>query len=285
MRRFRLSFHLLVAASLVAVSVPLSAQTTHVLTASEPLVKPLSMTQRPQPFSYGSEAAKSAAPVEFLASDRMSGEDRALAAGAEGEIRKHASFHGMEFNPIQWSSRQIVCPALPHHLFLRFARNEGTGAVSLFSASIPRGGDGRVRVIPIRRRGYGLFSPAPINAQTVAAFNQIRDEEHLGQSYDWLGTGLCYAALAGADGPPDATPSLAPPAVLEIPVEGGAMIRFTDGSAPHPMEWTLRFNGKGKLLKATHASASMVKEKAERPVAVDERGKLLHSAAVDEKGK
>jgi hypothetical protein len=88
-------------------------------------------------------------------------------------------------------------PALPEHLFLRFTRNDGAGDVSLFSASIPRG-EGRVRIIPIQRRGYSLFSPAPINAMTISAFNHIRDEERSDQAPDWLGTGLCYAALAGA---------------------------------------------------------------------------------------
>jgi hypothetical protein len=69
--------------------------------------------------------------------------------------------------------------------------------VSVFTVSIPRGGDGRVRIIPIQRRGYSLFSPAPINALTISAFNHIRAEEHP-KAPDWLGTGLCYAALAGA---------------------------------------------------------------------------------------
>ena len=273
MRRFRLFLLVISAAFCFAIFNSLSAQTTHGVTTGEPQVKPLTVEQRTQPFSYGSDGSKSATRIEFLTTDSMSGEDRALAAGAEGEIRRRADLHGLDFNQIQWSSRQIVCPALPHHLFLLFTRNEGKGAVSLFSASIPRGGEGRMRVIPIQRRGYGLFSPAPINAQTVAAFNQIRDEEHLSQSPDWLGTGLCYAALAGADVSMDATPNLTPPAVLEIPAEGGAVIRFTDRAAPHPMEWTLHFDGKGKLLKATHTAAAMVQVKAGWPATVDKKGK------------
>ena len=98
----------------------------------------------------------------------------------------------------QWSYQQVVCPALPNHLFLQYTRNNGVGDVTMFTASIPRGGEGRVRIIPILRRGYSLFSPAPINALTISAFNHIRAEEPDGTSSNWLGNGLCYAALAGA---------------------------------------------------------------------------------------
>jgi len=249
------------------------AQTTHVVTAVEPSVKAQPEQPRPLLFPYDTAASGNASSLTFLAADRMSQPDRELADSSGGEIRLRAGFHGMEFGSSQWSSRQIVCPALPHHLFLLFTRNGGAGDVSLFTASIPRGGEGRVRVIPIKRRGYGLFSPAPINAQTVAAFNQIRAEEHSGQGGDWLQTGLCYAALAGArPAKSQAMQSFAPPSVLEAFADGGAVIRFTDEAAPHPMEWTLRFDSNGKLLKAAHAPASMVKEEAERPAAVDERG-------------
>jgi hypothetical protein len=97
-----------------------------------------------------------------------------------------------------------------------------------------------------------------------------------------LGTGLCYAALAGAN--PQAAPladasvsqefPAAPPAILEIPNGGGAIIRFTDGSAaPRPMEWTMTFDSKGKLLKAAHLPASLVTEKEVHPEPVDEQGR------------
>ena len=160
------------------------------------------------PFSPGSETAGPAAAIEFRSYDQMSRQDRDLAADAESAIGERAGFAGLEFNQGKWNYQQIVCPALPNHLFLQFTRNNGTGDVSVFSASIPRGGDGRVRIIPILRRGYSLFSPAPINALTISAFNHIRAEEHSDEPPDWLATGLCYAALAGAHpqvGPPEET--------------------------------------------------------------------------------
>ncbi|MFY9854404.1 MAG: hypothetical protein WAK26_11070, partial [Terracidiphilus sp.] len=175
--------------------------------------------------------------------------------------------------------------ALPNHLFLQFTRNNGTGDTSVFSASIPRGGEGRVRIIPILRRGYSLFSPAPINALTISAFNHIRAEEHPVSAPDWLGTGLCYAALAGAKpeiGSTEETdfhkmPS-APTGRLVIPMRGGANIRFTDVStAPRNMEWAMTFNGKGRLLKATHARAPQLRTRVAERAPVEVVGKSVQS--------
>jgi hypothetical protein len=215
------------------------------------------------PFPPGSEMPAMAAALEFRSYDQMSPQDRDLAADAESAIDERAGFAGLEFNQGKWSYQQIVCSALPNHLFLRFTRNNGTGDVSVFSASIPRSGDGRVRIIPILRRGYSLFSPAPINALTISAFNHIRAEEHVDTTPEWLATGMCYAALAGAHpqiGPPEEKDfkklPAAPTGRETIPMHGGAVIRFTDvASASRPMEWTMTFNGYGKLLRATHSAA------------------------------
>jgi hypothetical protein len=174
---------------------------------------------------------------------------------------------------------------LPGHLFLQFTRNNGTGDVSVFSASIPRSGLGQVRIIPILRRGYSLFSPAPINALTISAFNHIRAEEQASETPDWLATGLCYAALAGAHpeaGPPEETTvrklPAAPPGRLFIPQQGGAVISFVDVAAlPRPMQWTMTFNGKGKLLKATHSAAPRPAEKAIQRPAGEVQGKPVHA--------
>jgi hypothetical protein len=164
----------------------------------------------------------------------------------------------------------------------------------VFSASIPRGGEGRVRIIPIQRRGYSLFSPAPVNALTISAFNHIRAEEGIKPTFDWLGTALCYAALAGAhphaapliDAPETPKVPAAPPAVLEIFLRGGAVIHFTDvAAAPRPMEWTMTFNSAGKLLKASHEPASLEPVNASQPTPVDVRGTVQSPAAVDLRGK
>jgi hypothetical protein len=221
------------------------------------------------------------APVEYRSAGEMTRTDLDLEADAESSIAEHAARIGLEFNRGAWSYRQLICPALPNHLFLRFLRNAGAGDVSVFTASIPRNGEGRVRIIPIRLRGYSLFSPAPINALTISAFNRIRAEEHPAGTPDWLGTALCYAALAGAhpqvanlvDDLESQKFFTAAPAKLEIPVQGGAIVSFTDAAAtPRPMEWTLTFDRKGKLLKAAHLPVGLLPVNPVPPGAGEPKG-------------
>ena len=278
MKRQRLLPIVLAVVSIAPFCLPAGAQTVEELSAAGFKVRPVAEVPRPMPFPPVTEDSGQARSIEFLAPDRMAQRDRNRAADAESAIAERAGFAGLEFNQGVWSYRQILCPALPEHLFLRFMRSGGAGDVSLFSASIPRGA-GRVRIIPIQRRGYSLFSPAPINALTIAVFNRIRAEEHSDAAPEWLGTGLCYAALAGAN--PQEAPladdtefSAAMSAVLLIPNQGGAIIRFTDVTAARrPMEWTMTFDGKGKLMKATHLPASLVTEQGTHPAPVDEQGR------------
>lgn len=239
-----------------------------------PSVSPVALKSRPVPayplnsvFALDGTASSAGFAIEIRSAEQMTEADRNLEADAESSIAEHAGFAGLEFNEGPWSYRQIVCPALPNHLFLRFTRNNGAGDVSVFSASIPRNGEGRVRIIPILRRSYSLFSPAPINALTLAAFNHIRLEEHAGDAADWLGTGLCYAALAGANPQVElqsqplahAGKTAFPLAMLEVRPGGGDIVRFVDLSArPHPMEWTLIFDAKGRVRKASRAPAPTV---------------------------
>src|SRR4051794_19441106 len=102
--------------------------------------------------------------IKVLSETEMSREDRDLVANAQSSIQEDAGVQNLEFNQGEWTYRQLVCPALSNHIFLRFTRDTGTQHMSMFSASIPRNGDGQVRIIPIVRRGYSLFSPAPIAA-------------------------------------------------------------------------------------------------------------------------
>jgi hypothetical protein len=285
MERLRILPAVLAIGAITAVCALANGQTDQNLSVPQP-TRVRKAAQRPMPFSPASEAPAPAASLEFLPYDRMTQQDRDLEADAESSISERAGFAGLEFNQGKWNYQQVVCSALPNHLFLQFTRNNGTGDVSVFSASIPRGGDGRVRIIPILRRGYSLFSPAPINALTISAFNHIRAEEHATEAPDWLGTGLCYAALAGARpeiGPAEETdlhklPS-APTGSLVIPMHGGAVIRFTDVSAaPRYMEWTMTFNGKGRLLKATHSRAPEQRAKAAQKTPVEAQGKPVQPA-------
>ncbi len=266
----------LAVASMAGLCAPVAAQTQtgDDLSAAGLKVRQVPESVPPVPYTVDRESAGPVAPIEYRAFDRMSEQDRLLAADAEASISEHVNYVGLEFNQGKWSYQQVLCPAFRNHIFLRFKRNNGTGDVSIFTASIPRDGEGRVRIIPIQLRGYSLWSPAPINALTISAFNHIRAEEHADQAPDWLGTGLCYAALAG--GHPVAAKlteeaeirkvPAAVPAELVIPIHEGEEVSFMDMSAsPRLMEWTMIFNRKGKLLKARHAPVGLLKVAAVPP--------------------
>jgi len=249
--------------------VPLISQT-----ASEQLTqtvyngKPVPELVVPKPFPTNGQIQIREFSIEFRPADQMTEQDKLLLANSEASIAEHAGFAGFELDQKKWNYQQIVCPALPNHLFLQYTRNNGEGDVTVFSASIPRDGEGRVRIVPILRRGYSLFSPAPINALTISAFNHIRAEEPSTGSSDWLGNGLCYAALAGAHPQivsPDAVPRINKPipalmAVLDVNLDAKneEVIRFADASAiPRPMAWSMTFSRSGKLIKAKHSPAPM----------------------------
>ncbi len=276
MERFRILSAFLPVAAVAALCAPVAAQTDQ--NASTPQsVQVSEPAQRRVPFSLGSGAAGAAVQVEFRSMDRMSQQDRDLAAGAISAIGERAELAGLEFGQVsergKWEYQQIVCPALPNHLFLQFTRDNGKGDVSIFSASIPRGG-GQVRIIPILRRGYSPYSLAGANQLTIAVFNRIRAEEHSDKDSSWLGTGLCYGALAGAHpeaGRPEASGRqnlfAAPASVLMIPKDGGAVISFRDLSAnPLPMIWTMTFDGKGKLVEVSQTQMPAAQSSAKMAV-------------------
>ena len=145
MERFRILPIGVAVAALAIVSVPLAAQAAK---QSSPDMrsqgmregKPIIEAERSAPFATGRERPAGMKGVEFRPADEMSQEDRDLEAGAESSIAERAGFQDLEFNEGKWNYQQIVCPALPNHLFLRFTRNNGIGDQSVFSVSIPRNG-------------------------------------------------------------------------------------------------------------------------------------------------
>jgi hypothetical protein len=287
MDRLRTRYRLLALALLASSCVCLTGQAV----AGSPVVevaakeKPIPSAALLKPYFSDNADSTRVRSIEFRTVDQMTAEDRLQAANAESSIGEHARYADLDFNQGQWSYQQVVCPALPNHIFLRFLRNNGAGDVSLFTASIPRGEDGRVRIIPIQRRGYSLFSPAPVNALTISAFNHIRAEENPDQdpakAPDWLGTALCYAALAGGhpqpalvvDNPASEKYPVASVALLQIESDGGAELSFTDiSTASRPTRWSMTFDRKGRLIKAGHAPAELLSMRVEHPLQVNQVG-------------
>jgi hypothetical protein len=236
---------------------------------SEPSTMPYPAKPVPQamPVSQFSNSASPSAIghfIVYLSQEQMSDSDRNLALKTQPAIRDAATFAGIEFDKEKWSYRQLDCQDLPGHLFLLFTGDGSAGDASLFSTAIPRAGKGRVRVIPVERRGFSLFSPAPVNALAMAAFNRIRAEEPASQPADWLATGLCYAALTeprlevstAASPTPPANLALSFPPTLEVGVDGESTVRFVNVAEPRqPMQWALTFDAKGQLVKVLHFPA------------------------------
>jgi hypothetical protein len=292
MNRARISALFLVILAGFFAGALVQAQTGQNLSAAQPnSPRVVEADQLHLPFAIDSKTPETAATIELRLFDRMTQQDRDLAVDAEPTISERARFAGMDLAQGKWNYQQIVCPALPGHLFLRYTRNSGIGDVSMFTASVPRGSSGQVYVIPILRRGYSLFSPAPLNSLTIAVFNRIRAEESPDTPPGWLGTGLCYAALAGAhpqlalvdESKKGEVPSV-PPGTLQISAQGSAVISFMDvAAASRPMEWTMTFDSKGKLLKARRSRAPQWKEKVVRQTPAEVQGKPIQSTDVDGK--
>ncbi len=199
--------------------------------------------------------------IVYRSEEQMNASDRALAAKTQPAIRAAAVLAGMEFEKPQWSYRQLECQAVPNHLFLLFESMGGAGDVSLFSASIPRAGNGHLRIVPVSRRGFSLFWPAPVNMLAITAFNRIRSEEPTGPPADWLATSICYAALTEprldiALSPHEASDTslaLSFPPSLEVGQQGESTVRFVDvATASLPMQWALTFDARGQLVKVEH---------------------------------
>lgn len=226
------------------------------------------------PFPIDQKTGKTTDRLEFLAPGQMTAADRTLAEANQGEIARRAGLQG--FNLEQqgagegsWGYEQAVCPVFPQHLILEYSRINGNGDVTLLSAVIPRG-DGHVRVIPVRRRSYSLWTPAPSNELTINDFNHMVQEGHEGLSPDWLTLGLCYTALAGghvraalvAKTAADDVYPLFVPAKLTVTEKAGAQILFADVT-PHSkaMDWILNFDAKGRLLKVKHSVSEEILEK------------------------
>jgi hypothetical protein len=259
------------------------------------LVREIHPKPTPTPFPLDAHT-RTISTLEFLAPDQMTAADQSLVVANEAEIARRAALQGFNLERASgWGYEQAVCPVFPDHLILEYSRNDGAKDVSLFSVAIPRGtgSGGHVRVIPVRRRSYSLWTPASSNELTLNDFNHMVAEGGKGVSPDWLTLSLCYAALAGghvraalvpASHEEEAYP-LFVPAKLSVGDKGGAQIHLVDttrypDSKAKAMNWVLTFAQNGRLLKVAHTVAD---EEIERPLKPTpaEKAVPVKGAAID----
>ncbi len=244
----------------------------------------------PTPFPLDVSAGR-VGTLEFRTAETMTEADRLLVGANEGEIARRAGLQGIDLEGRigepgggSWGYEQAVCPVFPDHVVLEYSRDNGRGDVTLFSAVIPRG-EGHVRVIPVARRGYSLWTPASSNALTLNDFNHIVKEEGHGLSPDWLRLGLCYAALSGghvraalqARLAMDEVYPLRTPARLVVSGKGGAEVRFADSTLNEQRrtkatDWVLTFAQNGRLLKVKHTEGPELRARPVVGTAMEVRG-------------
>ena len=222
-----------------------------------------------------------ASTLHFVPVDQLPAADRTLLAASQPRITALAREQGFDF-PGQaasgqgsekirshWIAQQAVCTALPDHLLIRYQRAPDTHREASFTVSVPRSAAGRIRFVPVERKGFTLYTPARRNRLTLVVFNDLLREDAHTIHADWLGLGLCYAALAGdrvqaatalvpSTGDPQPTYTTAalslswkqPPAITFVGLPPGGA---------NPLQWTLIFTPGGLLHKVQTKDAYPLK--------------------------
>jgi hypothetical protein len=223
--------------------------------------------------------AQSAAPAKprFLELDHHSAADAAPADTAvlhskARAIATEAAFFGYNLHTSGWTWNNAACPEFPGHLLLHYQRTSRDGALSLFTALVPRspssGGNDRVYVVPVLYRSATPFNSAWGSERSIAVFNRVVPpevaEKALQPDGSWLLMSLCYADMVGPESHilktsgDDVSLSLAPLPTLHL-VEGAStrQVVFTDRNAPGQyLVWVLTFTNNGRLLSATATKLS-----------------------------
>jgi hypothetical protein len=137
--------------------------------------------------------------VQVISSSQMQKQDLELVDARRAEIAETAELYGYDLSAGAWIRNQVLCPLAPKHLLLHYVKIAQDGAVSLFTAVIPRGNE-RVRMIPVLYHGAQatrMFGSSPEQRQLINEV--IPANQNATPKPDWPTLAYCYAALAGAE--------------------------------------------------------------------------------------
>jgi hypothetical protein len=199
----------------------------------------------------------------------MSSADAGIALHWQTAIARSAQIYGYDLDA-SYTYRQIACPVAPDHLLLAYEAHSSNGALSRFTAVVPRATEPAERqlvsaqIVPILRSGMTPFVAAASNPHSIDVFNAavpagsaIPAETEAGRQ-PMLLRGLCYLAMIGEE--PAALPSLstdpaiasAPPPTLQYLERGRIeeIISVRNTLATYRI-WSLLFSREGRLLSAT----------------------------------
>jgi hypothetical protein len=199
----------------------------------------------------GGEAGEPGAAigVQVISSSQMQKQDLALMDARKAEIAETAELYGYDLSAGTWIRNQVLCPAAPKHLLLHYVKISQDGAVSLFTAVIPRGHE-QVRMIPVLYHGAQatrVFGSSPEQRQLI---NEVipanQTELNATPKSNWSTLAYCYAALAGAEptarsitSPEEITPILS----LERPDGQAREMAFRSPGPDHlVLDWRILFD-------------------------------------------
>lgn len=200
--------------------------------------------------------------LEHRSSAQMDPSDIAWIQKRHRQIAAEAAFFGYDLSLPGWSYDQTVCPALADDMVLHYRRESQDGAVSLFTALVPRT-PARVFVVPVLYRNATPFHSAAGSDRSLDVFNRAVPgelaEAALAPHGNWLLLGACYADLVGGEAyvMERSASSIAlvraPQPTLRLSAgPESSQIIFTDRDAPsHYTVWDLSLNRLGRLTAAT----------------------------------
>lgn len=140
--------------------------------------------------------------LERRSPQQMDAADAGLIQAKQRDIATEAEFYGYDLSSASYSYSQVVCPQLPDYVLLHYRSVTRNGALSLFTALVPRGA-GRVQVVPVLYRNATPYGPAAGADRTMRVFNRAVPADVARAAAqpngDWIGLAMTYAAVAGAD--------------------------------------------------------------------------------------
>ena len=199
--------------------------------------------------------------LEHVPSSGLDSASLAVVHAKQREIAAEATFFGYNLRAGEWEYDESSCPAMPDQLLLHYRRQYGDGALSLFTAVVPRGA-GRVWVVPVLYRNATPFRSAMGSERSIAVFNRVVPADLAAKAVqpegNWLAYALCYADIVYGNANilsragTEMGLAHAPLPLLRLSEATSARsIVFTDRNAPGAyMVWDLSLNEKGQLTGA-----------------------------------
>jgi hypothetical protein len=158
-----------------------------------------------QPAANGADEA--APKVQVISAGQMSAQDAEVVAAHRKAIASAAELNGYDITSGSWIENQVICPDAPRHVIMHYLKISPDGALSLFTAAVPRSDEGseqlRVRIVPVLYHGapaFHVFGSSPSQRELM---NEVISTKSLtgpqGPDKNWTTLAFCYAALAGAE--------------------------------------------------------------------------------------